>query len=1142
MVDAVMPAPIVVDAQTLTRFDELKRIPSDIPLAQVLPFLTELNQAFRQDIGLDVDKEFHNVPFANTHSNSTLRSVFPQRPHRSRRSPNFDRTTLYYSDVAAFCTDLISRLYNYQFGKQHQLQQLASQILGSISEKELLSLGQDPQSAERFNEAAFLTPVNLGRLSSALQVLATNLPAFVEAEQKLAQPQKEKDADEKLVTEDDLDDDQKPETKTTQEPQTEQKPEEITKNQLAKPLGAAEIAAEIAAGTMAPEEAAKQLARVKTTLQYGLLASMKAQLVNEGFDINTMPMADLESLVSGYVDIHLSRLQETNPADLEKLLTKNNMSGLVRELQHLHTYFNVSDVAIRYQLPQTTQPQTQFTEVTPAVGANIGQEPKSASYLKQKLAEAGLITLDASGNPNDLGKLRSTKARLEALAITGHSDDWIQFLSPKDFQTLFGFEIKPAELDQLRPELTTYYQQLFAEFDPKGEKGLAQFQHIFPAETQDSQQHTQWFHQAAARTQAPAKLLQTHITAEDLVNAYTLPAQKSGQEVPAHLLISYEIRYEIFTELHLNTVEVEQVGGNPGNGFVPHSVMNTIRTLGGGAQTSPGAAGAGEGGPATKGLSAVDKLRQYVMGGKPEGMAANDRLRAATDAVAAKALGTLASAYMTPVGGAAVERIAQKVLNNREKILMGLAAGATGLTTAFLMLMNKSPIIALTTGVGAGVGAFLGSVGGPFGALGGAIGGAGVGYGIGSFIQNGLNSISGAFSSLTGGGGAGNILTNPFGSGAASGGGGGGILGSGGAGAAAGGGGFGVVGASVAGAGIIGVTTFMTAAATVSTTLQPLPTTDSSGELSPYVTIEKRVSPKIKFENAELPATADYSITIKANKGYDLKIRNVVDVMTVKLNTETRGSDPTPTLPTRTTAELVPAERLVDGEIILNSGEEITLNPYSQTFDSAFRDSNVSNKVEILFSAQATPELLERGEENKSGENLNASGAEVICIGECPQNQNGCWPVDGRITQLPFGSHSHGKSDSFDIGANRGVPVYTPFAGTVKINSLGGGFGSFGKYVVLDTGSERFVFAHLSKIDSRLSNDKEIPAGHPIGEVGSTGGSAKVVITGPHLHYEVSNTSGQFYNTSSSRIRNFVPDKDVKLYDPVRTCYTEPVQ
>lgn len=158
---------------------------------------------------------------------------------------------------------------------------------------------------------------------------------------------------------------------------------------------------------------------------------------------------------------------------------------------------------------------------------------------------------------------------------------------------------------------------------------------------------------------------------------------------------------------------------------------------------------------------------------------------------------------------------------------------------------------------------------------------------------------------------------------------------------------------------------------------------------------------------------------------------------------------------------------------------------------------------------------------------------------------DGCWPTNGKIYQLPFGlqnwetpytffaGYSHRdpryefSGDAFDITNPLGQPgetVRAPFAGTLTRGNYDGN--GFGHNVILDSGGNRFIFAHL--MEDPFAGDptpqKEVEVGDEIGFMGSSGWSS-----GPHLHYGISPSN----NNPPGELRNYVPDPNIRMYDPV---------
>jgi len=86
-----------------------------------------------------------------------------------------------------------------------------------------------------------------------------------------------------------------------------------------------------------------------------------------------------------------------------------------------------------------------------------------------------------------------------------------------------------------------------------------------------------------------------------------------------------------------------------------------------------------------------------------------------------------------------------------------------------------------------------------------------------------------------------------------------------------------------------------------------------------------------------------------------------------------------------------------------------------------------------------------------------------------------------------------------DIGAPQGTPVYSLMDGIVAYS---GWMNGYGNVVVINHGSVSSLYAHNSQL--LVSKGQHVEGGEKISLVGSTGRS-----TGPHIHFEVTNSSGE---------------------------------
>lgn len=110
--------------------------------------------------------------------------------------------------------------------------------------------------------------------------------------------------------------------------------------------------------------------------------------------------------------------------------------------------------------------------------------------------------------------------------------------------------------------------------------------------------------------------------------------------------------------------------------------------------------------------------------------------------------------------------------------------------------------------------------------------------------------------------------------------------------------------------------------------------------------------------------------------------------------------------------------------------------------------------------------------------------------------------------------------EGIDFLVRRGTPVVATGHGTVQEATYSPGYGN---YVEIRHAKAGYVsrYAHLSEIPDDLRRGVEVERGETIGYSGNTGRS-----TGPHLHYEVHNQSGQTLDP----MRFLVPDMSPESY------------
>jgi murein DD-endopeptidase MepM/ murein hydrolase activator NlpD len=325
------------------------------------------------------------------------------------------------------------------------------------------------------------------------------------------------------------------------------------------------------------------------------------------------------------------------------------------------------------------------------------------------------------------------------------------------------------------------------------------------------------------------------------------------------------------------------------------------------------------------------------------------------------------------------------------------------------------------------------------------------------------------------------------------------------------------------------------------------PTTNSQGEESKYVQIEKKSNPGPILNNpGDTPTTVTYTIRIKPKAGYKIEILDISDKYSARTEKGDIAAPPDPEISMTTLA----------GKTTLDAAnnDEIAFTPYTGTFDKSFSDASVTNTVKLTFKAYATGSTTPVKDAGK--EELDAQTSQILCFGKCPQQKGkGCWPVSGSIGQMPFSEGfakpgTHASLDAFDIMAGAGQPIKASYGGKACIYSydtynswnwpkdydaLGRPKATYGISVTIegsdpDVGDYSLIFAHMSETNIPQGCTTVTP-GEVIGLVGSTGLSS-----GPHLHYELKHPFGAY--APPSRFKGFVPDgQSVHVNSPVvSTC------
>ena len=177
--------------------------------------------------------------------------------------------------------------------------------------------------------------------------------------------------------------------------------------------------------------------------------------------------------------------------------------------------------------------------------------------------------------------------------------------------------------------------------------------------------------------------------------------------------------------------------------------------------------------------------------------------------------------------------------------------------------------------------------------------------------------------------------------------------------------------------------------------------------------------------------------------------------------------------------------------------------------EEAAVQAEINKKVAELEAERKRKEEEERkrkeeAERNKQQGGSGSSGGTVTATGSWT------WPCPGHtyITSRA-GNRFHPILGEWryhagiDIAANSGDAVVAADSGTVILCEVSGGYGNC---IMIDHGNGYYtLYGHLSAYNTRFG--ASVKKGDRIGSVGSTGWS-----TGPHLHFELRNSSGALAN------------------------------
>ncbi|MEO8581590.1 MAG: M23 family metallopeptidase [Patescibacteria group bacterium] len=271
---------------------------------------------------------------------------------------------------------------------------------------------------------------------------------------------------------------------------------------------------------------------------------------------------------------------------------------------------------------------------------------------------------------------------------------------------------------------------------------------------------------------------------------------------------------------------------------------------------------------------------------------------------------------------------------------------------------------------------------------------------------------------------------------------------------------------------------------------------------SRYITLKKTAQPS--NSNAQGPITYTIDLSKKPEATEEIVITGLTDTMSA-IDKDSNVIDP-PALPQELTDQLA----ALAGQP-LTADQPIHLQFTVDASDSRFSDSLVKNDIKANITA--------------AGQADSSTSRAQTCFGDCPTTTvPPCWPVKGRVTQLPYGtgpishpvltqqcithpswSHCGGfkvRPDAYDIAAPLNTPIYAAAPGVVTVVTTKRDNNAFGNLLVIDHGGWLSYYAHQIDGGIVVHVGETVEGGQLVGHVDSTHGPGGAS-DGNHLHYEI---------------------------------------
>ena len=136
-------------------------------------------------------------------------------------------------------------------------------------------------------------------------------------------------------------------------------------------------------------------------------------------------------------------------------------------------------------------------------------------------------------------------------------------------------------------------------------------------------------------------------------------------------------------------------------------------------------------------------------------------------------------------------------------------------------------------------------------------------------------------------------------------------------------------------------------------------------------------------------------------------------------------------------------------------------------------------------------------------------GATLVSNVTPPKAGSLLYPVPGVEINSPMGMRWGRMHNGVDMAADFGTPILAAMDGVItRVDFDPGGYGNFITIKHNDGNISETLYGHMES--TNVTVGQEVKAGHPIGAMGSTGGS-----TGPHLHFEVRDNNDQRIDPAS---------------------------